>query len=93
MVGRVRMKAQSRSSAKGCQSQSKRVALTLESSLQSADLAESVLREFAGEAGYGEPQQEQIGIAVRESVVNAVLHGNRCDTNKKVALTAELHEF
>lgn len=88
----MKARSLSSSSTEGCQAQGKRLALTLESALQSADLAEVVLREFALEAGYSELQQEQIALAVRESVINAVLHGNRCDVNKKVALTAELQE-
>lgn len=38
----------------------------------------------------GELICEQVGLAVRELVANAILHGNRCDMSKKVQLTAEL---
>jgi len=67
-----------------------RLDLTLESKVESADLAESRILEFSERAGYGERQCGEIGLAVREAVINAVLHGNRCNMNKKVVLTAEL---
>jgi len=53
-------------------------------------LAESMVIEFSEAAGCGARQCEDIGLAVRETVINAVLHGNRCDLNKKVRLTAEV---
>lgn len=67
-----------------------RLELTLESRVESADVAESRIVEFSERAGYGERQCGEIGLAVREAVINAVLHGNRCDLNKKVVLTAEI---
>ena len=67
-----------------------RLDLTLESRVESADLAESRILEFSARVGYDERQCGEIGLAVREAVINAVLHGNRCDMNKKVVLTAEL---
>ena len=69
-----------------------RLNVTMESRIESADLAESMIVEFASRSGCGERECEEIGLAVRESVVNAVLHGNRCDLSKKVVLTAELDE-
>ena len=63
--------------------------LTLESRIESADLAESKVVEFSHNAGYDEHQCHQIGLAVREAVANAILHGNRCDLGKKVGLWAE----
>jgi anti-sigma B factor antagonist len=66
-----------------------RLNLTLESKVESTDLAESLVVAFAERAGYGRHQCEEIGLAVRESAANAIFHGNRCDVNKKVFLTAE----
>ena len=86
------MRAQASSSTDGCQNQGKRLAMTLESSLNSADVAESAIRQFTGQSDYSERQREEIVLAVRESVVNAVLHGNQCNVSKKVLLTAELRE-
>src|ERR1035437_6112187 len=41
-------------------------------------------------ASYGERILEDVSLAVRESVANAIVHGNRCDMSKKVILEAEL---
>jgi len=58
--------------------------LALESSLESVDQVEqSVLRE-ARHVGFDEDDLHNIGIAVREGMVNAVVHGNRYNARKKV---------
>lgn len=71
----------------------RRVAFTLESTLESVNRAEAAVLPLCKSAGYGKRQREEIALAVRESVVNAVLHGNRCDTKKKVILKAELKKL
>lgn len=63
--------------------------LTLESTLQSVDEAEAVALREAQKAGFEEEDREQIGMAVRECMVNAVVHGNRYNKNKKVHLEIE----
>ncbi len=60
------------------------VDLTLESTLESADRAEAIVTELAREMGFDEDETFRLGMAVRESVVNAVVHGNRYNRNKKV---------
>ena len=62
---------------------------TLDSTLQSVDKAETIVVSAAQEAGFDDDDQHQIGMAVRECVVNAVVHGNRYSKNKKVHLTIE----
>jgi serine/threonine-protein kinase RsbW len=62
---------------------------TLESTLQSVDTAEEMVTREAGKAGFDEDDQHQIGMAVRECAVNAVVHGNRYNKNKKVHLEVE----
>jgi serine/threonine-protein kinase RsbW len=62
---------------------------TLDSTLQSVDKAEAIVVTAAEDAGFDEDDQHQIGMAVRECVVNAVVHGNRYSKNKKVHLTIE----
>jgi serine/threonine-protein kinase RsbW len=63
------------------------------STLESVDEAEAGILHAAGRAGFNEEEQHRIGMAVRECMVNAVVHGNRYNRNKKVrvhaALTAE----
>jgi serine/threonine-protein kinase RsbW len=58
----------------------------LDSRLESADVAESLAIAAAREAGFSEEEQHRLGMAVRESVINAVVHGNRYNNRKKVHL-------
>ena len=62
---------------------------TLESTLDSVDKAEALVMAEAGKAGLDEDEQSQIGMAIRECMVNAVVHGNRYSKNKKVHLDIE----
>jgi serine/threonine-protein kinase RsbW len=54
------------------------------STLESVDLAESEILNAAGKTGFEEEDQHRIGMAVRECMVNAVVHGNRYNRNKQV---------
>ena len=56
----------------------------LDSTLESVDHAEDIAVGLAKRAGFGEDDLTKIGMAVRESMVNAVVHGNRYNANKKV---------
>jgi len=64
----------------------KKVDVLLESSLQSVDGAEQLVLEVARVAGLPEEELHKISMAVRETVVNAVVHGNRYSAHKKVHL-------
>ena len=57
---------------------------SLESTLDSVDYAEEITMGVAKRAGFDEDDLTKIGMAVRESMVNAVVHGNRYNANKKV---------
>jgi serine/threonine-protein kinase RsbW len=63
---------------------SRTVEQVLDSTLESVDQAERVTLELARESGFGEEDLDRIGMSVRECVVNAVVHGNRYNANKKV---------
>ncbi len=63
-----------------------KVDTSLESLLGSADTAEHLAIEVAAEMGFGEEDLHKLGMAVRECVVNAVVHGNRYNARKKVHL-------
>jgi serine/threonine-protein kinase RsbW len=54
------------------------------STLESVDQAEMEILKAATEAGFDEDEQHRIGMAVRECMVNAVVHGNRYNRNKQV---------
>lgn len=56
----------------------------LESTLESVDHAEELVMRTAQEMGFDEDQQHEIGISLRECMVNAVVHGNRYNARKKV---------
>jgi serine/threonine-protein kinase RsbW len=54
------------------------------STLDSVDEAEEEILRSAEEAGFDEDERLNIGMAVRECMVNAVVHGNRYNRNKLV---------
>jgi serine/threonine-protein kinase RsbW len=54
------------------------------STLDSVDLAEGEILNAAEKTGFDEDERHRIGMAVRECMVNAVVHGNRYNRNKKV---------
>jgi serine/threonine-protein kinase RsbW len=56
----------------------------LDSTLESVDSAEELAVGLAQRAGFDEDDLMKIGMAVRESMVNAVVHGNRYNAHKKV---------
>ncbi len=63
------------------------VEMLFDSTLESVDKAEAIVLEAAGKAGFAEEQRHEIGMAVRETMVNAVVHGNRYSAHKKVRLS------
>jgi len=66
--------------------ESKSVEILLDSTLESVDLAEAEVLRVAGDAGMAEEDQHRLSMAVRESMVNAIVHGNRYSPDKKVQL-------
>jgi len=63
--------------------------ITLDSSLESVDQAEEIVLKTARELGFQEDDEGSIGMAVREGVVNAVVHGNRYSSKKRIHLGIE----
>ncbi|HWB86831.1 MAG TPA: ATP-binding protein [Bryobacteraceae bacterium] len=59
----------------------------LDSTLESVDSAEEIAVGQAQRAGLDEEDVMKVGMAVRESMVNAVVHGNRYSAHKKVHLS------
>ncbi|MEJ7605313.1 MAG: ATP-binding protein [Bryobacteraceae bacterium] len=62
------------------------VETALDSTLETVDAAETLVLEIAQNAGFEEEDLHKIGMAVREAMVNAVVHGNRYNLKKKVHL-------
>lgn len=60
------------------------VSSTLDSTIESIDAGEDLVRRFTREAGFGESDEYFIGLASREILVNAIKHGNRFEPDKKV---------
>jgi len=56
----------------------------LESTLDSVDTSEERVKNLAAEIGFVEDDAYQLGYAVREAMVNAVVHGNGYSANKLV---------
>lgn len=70
--------------------ETKRIAVTLETLLDSVDLAEDITLRIAEAAGFDEDNRYRIGMAVREAMINAVEYGNQHSRGKKVFLQLEL---
>ena len=58
----------------------------LDTSLETIDTAESLVIEAAAVCGISEDDVAGLAMAIRECVANAVVHGNRYNTKKKVYL-------
>ena len=59
----------------------------LDSTLESVDSAEKAVLREAQHLRFDDDDLHKIGMSVRESMVNAVVHGNRYSARKKVRLT------
>lgn len=62
------------------------------STLESVDLAEGEILKAAEQVGFDEDEQHRIGMAVRECMVNAVVHGNRYNRNKQVHVSVSVEQ-
>ena len=64
----------------------------MESTLDSVNKAEEMADQVAARAGIDEDTRSGVSMAVREAMINAVLHGNAYDANKRVNLSFEQNE-
>jgi serine/threonine-protein kinase RsbW len=78
------------------------VKLDIASRFEMLDVVQTVLSHLAGLLGFGEEASHYMSVAVRESVVNAIKHGNGQDASKRVevefvlhpsALEVQIHDF
>jgi serine/threonine-protein kinase RsbW len=67
------------------------VEVTIESDLKNVELAEVVSRRVASTAGFDEEEQHRIEMAVHESMINAIWHGNKNDPKKSVRLRFDIY--
>ncbi len=64
----------------------------MESSLDSVNKAEEMADQIAAQAGIDEDTRSGVSMAVREAMINAILHGNGYDPAKRVNLTFEQND-
>ncbi len=69
--------------------QASRITYTLESSLDSVNKVEETAEQMAKKAGIDEDEVFRVAMAVREAAVNAVLHGNSYDPEKRITASFE----
>jgi serine/threonine-protein kinase RsbW len=61
----------------------------MESTLESVNKAEEMADKAASQAGFDEDARGGISMAVREAMINAVMHGNGYSPDKRVSLSFE----
>jgi len=66
------------------------VEVTLESDLRNVEVVEEISRRVSTTAGFDEDEQHKIEMAVHESVINAIWHGNKNDPSKHVWLRFQI---
>jgi serine/threonine-protein kinase RsbW len=68
------------------------VTLDVASRFEMLDIVQAVLVQCCGLVGFDEDATHNMSVAVRESVVNAIKHGNQQDESKRVHVRLALHE-
>ncbi len=63
------------------------VKLSIPSEIRLVDLVHEAAQKMAEIAGFGEDEALDVGLAVREAVINAIRHGNRSESGRTVDLT------
>ncbi|MGA2629028.1 MAG: ATP-binding protein [Terriglobia bacterium] len=66
------------------------VEVVLESDLKNVEVAEEITRRVSGTAGFEEDDQHKIDMAVHETLINAIWHGNKNDPSKRVWMRFEI---
>ena len=69
-----------------------RVSYRMESTLESVNKAEEMADQIAARAGFDEDTRSGVSMAVREGMINGILHGNAYDANKRVNLSFEQND-
>jgi serine/threonine-protein kinase RsbW len=68
----------------------KHLEVTLETQVESVNLAEEMCLKVAEAAGFGEDDCYKIGMSVREGVINAFHYGNQERPEKKIHLAVDI---
>ena len=64
----------------------------MESTLESVNKAEEMADQISARAGLDEDTRGGVSMAVREGMINAILHGNAYDAGKRVNLSFEQND-
>jgi serine/threonine-protein kinase RsbW len=70
--------------------ETKHLEVTLETQVESVNVAEEMCLKVAEAAGFGEDDCYRIGMSVREGVINAFHYGNQEKPEKKIYLAVDL---
>ena len=73
-------------------SDSQTIKLDFASRFEMLDIAQTVLTQLCKVVGFEDEMAHYMGVAVRESVVNAIKHGNAQDESKRVEVLFTLNE-
>jgi serine/threonine-protein kinase RsbW len=71
-------------------SPSRTVKLDIASRFDMLEMVQTVLTHLSGLAGFDEEATHYMSVALRESVINAIKHGNRGEEDKRIAITFAL---
>ena len=66
-----------------------RVQIDIRSSFEMVDLVQVVFESLSSEVGFDPEASHWMSVAIRESVTNAVRHGNKLDASKRVIVRFE----
>ena len=69
---------------------SERIEITISSRFENIELVQVIAEHLCEHAGLDDDASHWVGMAVREGVANAIKHGNKLDTRKKVNTTFDL---
>jgi serine/threonine-protein kinase RsbW len=67
------------------------VRLDIASRIEMLDMVQAVLTHLCGVLGFNEEAVHYMSVAIRESVVNAIKHGNKLDESKRVIVEFVIH--
>jgi len=66
------------------------VEIDIRSSFEMVDLVQVVFESLSSQVGFDEDVSHWMSVAIRESVTNAVRHGNKLDSEKRVLICFEV---
>lgn len=68
------------------------VQIDIQSSFEMVDLVQVVFESLSSQVGFEGDESHWMSVAVRESVTNAVRHGNKLDAKKRVIIRFEVND-